>query len=74
MVIVEVEVQPSPDILADSETDHYVCCMDVNLSLCGMDVTDSELDSLREEYTCIVCADLEANAPNFCPKYSICKG
>ncbi len=53
------------------DLDHLTCCVDEDISLCGLDVSGMAIDESIDVPNCIVCSDLAAN-PTFCPKYAKC--
>lgn len=48
------------------ELDHFTCCVDTNVSLCGFDLTTTPFADF-DTATCIVCDDLETG--DTCPIY-----
>ena len=51
------ETQASDGGLDDGVT-HVYCCDDIDLALCGTDITDDVLDE-ESPTSCVVCADLD---------------
>ena len=45
---------------ADNSVDHVVCVCDVDVSLCGLDVSELSWTEYSEKDACVVCSYLEA--------------
>ena len=58
------DVRP-PD---DDDLCHIACCVNDDLGLCG---TRLYVDS-DDDVSCVVCEDLETNAPGWCPILGTC--
>lgn len=54
--------RPKP---GDPDMNHYCCCEQESISLCGLDISDAELVH-NVNVDCVVCTELE-NTDNFCP-------
>ena len=59
------EMRPAPPN-EEVEESHIVCCRDLNLSLCGLDVTGEDFNPPGTPTTCAVCRDLDDTT--FCPR------
>ena len=51
----------------DDSLDHFYCCEDENLALCGADVTDSPIVD-QAAHPCVVCTDLDVPDACYCPR------
>ena len=71
-------VAPAPTVvpfdraeLADGDPDveHWVCCDDENLAVCGTDVTGEAWTELDDSQVCVTCRDLveAADCNVLCP-------
>lgn len=70
-----LHVSPAPvDPCTDSPITHWTCCEDVNVALCGTDLSaGEEAGDDDDEIRCVVCNDLNSEAPTFCPKHPFCR-
>lgn len=59
------------DITTDDELDHITCCVDENISLCGLDLTDVPW---VDDFTnlCRMCAELD-DVPDDTPEDEPCR-
>jgi hypothetical protein len=51
------------------EDDHFVCCDDENLSLCGKNDND-EIEGYADTVSCVEC--MERHHHDICPKHGLC--
>ena len=62
-----VEVSPVPSIqdTAGDDEDHWHCCVNDKLALCGKELDETFKTAQFDEASCIVCEDLVDS--DFCP-------
>lgn len=69
-----LHVSPAPvDPCTDSPITHWTCCEDMDIGLCGKDLSAVEVVDDDVPITCVVCNDLNSEAPTFCPKHPFCR-
>jgi hypothetical protein len=56
---------------ADDGIDHVFCCRDIDVSLCGLDISDTTV-VFTLELPCVVCAEFDGTA--YCPLFAECQG
>lgn len=70
MKLLELLGRKPKDADSDDELTHVCCCRDEDVSLCGVDLTDSNWDHDKQNLQCVVCDDLERS--DWCPKGGRC--
>ena len=65
-------------LLADSDTEHYVCCYHDHVSYCGLTLSDPASGwADDDEIDCVVCLDLsvvdDETGGMFCPAEPYCR-